>query len=366
MGERMGIRIDLTEAMFGETERRLCAFEGISVTTFRYASGVAGLRIGTRRGEVVILPFRGQQIWRARFDGREFAMRSMFDEPARSTTYLETYGAFLIHCGLTGIGAPEAGDSHPLHGELPSAPFEDAWLDLDEAAGRVTLGGVFRYAVAFSTRYTLTATLGIGRDETLIDCHLRLRNDKRTPMEVLYLAHINFRPSDGATLHYTAPYTPEAVRVRRSIPAHVRAGPGYAEFLEALAADPTLHHRLEPGLGFDPEVVFAIDAVADEAGWAHAVQRHADGSADYVAHRPDQAPRLNRWICRTPDQDAIGFSFPSTSSTLGRRNEVEAGRFVPLDGEREWHLDMRFGRLSADEADRRIEAIDRLMGRTTG
>ncbi|GIS11657.1 MAG: hypothetical protein CM15mP115_08080 [Alphaproteobacteria bacterium] len=47
-----------------------------------------------------MLPFKGQQIWRAGFDGRDLTMRSMFDEPVDTQVYLETYGAFMIHCGL--------------------------------------------------------------------------------------------------------------------------------------------------------------------------------------------------------------------------------------------------------------------------
>ena len=59
---------------------------------------------------------------------------------------------------------------------------------------------------------------------------------RRTPMELMYMAHANFRPHDHARLEYSAQYTPEHVRVRTSIPSHVKPAPGYTEFLAELAA----------------------------------------------------------------------------------------------------------------------------------
>ena len=96
------MRIELYDQMFNEKERSLCQFDAFSITTFRYNSGVAALRIINARGEIIVLPFQGQQIWRANFDGRDLTMRSMFDEPVSTRDYLENYGAFMIHCGITG------------------------------------------------------------------------------------------------------------------------------------------------------------------------------------------------------------------------------------------------------------------------
>ncbi len=109
-------------------------------------------------------------------------------------------------------------------------------------------------------------------------------NLKHTPMEFMYMAHVNFRPVDNGRLVYSAPCTPEHVRVRKSIPSHVQPGPGYREFLEELAVHPERHNVLAPDLTFDPEIVFTIDYLADNDGWAHTMQVHPDGSADYVRH----------------------------------------------------------------------------------
>ena len=124
----MAIRVELQRRSFGEKERLVAEGAGLSVSAFRYDSGIEALRLRNRRGECIILPFKGQQIWSANFDGREIGMRSMFREPVATERYLETYGAFFIHCGVTAIGAPGPEDDHPLHGELPSAPYQRCLL----------------------------------------------------------------------------------------------------------------------------------------------------------------------------------------------------------------------------------------------
>lgn len=354
------MRITLHDAMFSEMERVLCECDAFSVSTFRYASGVAGLRVKNVRGEAILLPFQGQQIWRARFDGRGLTMRSMFDEPRPTRVYLETYGGFLIHCGLTGLGAPGPQDSHPLHGELPNAPFQSAWLDVDEPEGRLTVAGSYQHTVAFSTNYRATIETSFMAGSALIDVSVEVENLKQTPMDLMYLGHANFRPVDHGELHYTAHYDPQSVRVRRSIPSHVTPKPGYAEFLEALAEDPTAHHLLKPGLGFDPEVVFEIDMTSDETGFAHALQKHPDGTADYVRCRPDQAPLCTRWICRTPDQDGLGIAFPSTSGVEGYTAEKAKGRVVSVDAGDSWRIDMQLGLLTPDETQATLKMIETL------
>lgn len=355
----MSVRIEITKAMFDSAEKHLCRMGDFAVSTFRYDSGIEALRVKNARGEIIVLPFKGQQIWRAVFDGRDLTMKSMFEEPVATSTYLETYGAFFIHCGITGMGAPGPSDRHPLHGELPNAPFQKSWLVFDEKANKLTIGGSYRYTVAFASNYMATAEIGMEAKSALLDVSLAVENLKKTPMDLMYLAHANFRPADNGELHYTAPYTKQAVRVRESIPAHITPKPGYPEFLQQLAANPVIHHRLKPELAFDPEVAFTIDMKTDAEGFAHALQKRPDGTADYIRYQPSQAPMCIRWICRTPDQDAIGMAFPSTSGVEGYTAEKAKGQLITLDGGKTWRVDMRMGLLTTGETAKVIEVIDR-------
>lgn len=358
----MTTRLDLSPAMFGDKERPLAAMGGFSISTFRYDSGIAALRVKNRRGEIIVLPYKGHQIWRAAFDGRDLTMKSMFEEPVVTTTYLETYGAFFIHCGLTAMGAPGPGDRHGLHGELPNAPFQKGWIVFDEAAGTVTVAGSYEYTVAFSNHYLATSQYVMGEDSALLGVSLKVDNLKQTPMDLMYLAHANFRPADDGELIYTAPYTAAAVRVRRAIPPHITPKPGYPEFLAELARDPVIHHQLAPGLAFDPEVAFTIDMQAGPDGIAHALQKRPDGTADYIGYQPRQTPMCIRWICRTPDQDAIGMAFPSTSETEGYTAEKKKGNVVAVGGGESWRVDMRMGLLTPPETQAMVDTIRRIRG----
>ena len=358
----MPIRIDLSSVHFGEKERLLAEGGGFAVSAFRYDSGIAALRVKNKRGEIIVLPFRGHQIWACVFDGRDLTMKSMFKEPVQTQAYLETYGAFFIHCGATAIGAPGPTDRHPLHGELPLAPFQKGWAEIDEAKGTCAITGTYEHTVAFSYHYLATSTHVMGADSTLLDVSLQVDNLKKTAMDVMYLAHANFRPVDNGEFHYSAPYTPEAVRVRKSIPAHITAKPGYKEFLEELGRNPKLHHVLKPGLAFDPEVAMMIDMKAGKDGFAHAVFKRPDGTGDYMRHRPDQCGQCVRWICRTPDQDAMAVAFPSTSEVEGYTAEKKKGLYVALDGGKSWRVDMRMGALSKAETDAVIAEIQKING----
>ena len=356
----MSIRVALYKHLFNEKEKPLFHFGEFTASTFLFDSGVHALRIKNSRGAIIVLPFQGLQVWRAEFDGRELTMRSMFEQPKNTQTYLETYGAFLIHCGINGLGAPGPTDNHPLHGELPNAPMDSAWLDIDEVNGRVTVAAEYQHTIAFSTNYNATLSTTMTTGSALLDVDVAVENLKKTPMDLMYLAHANFRPVDNGELIYSTEYSAQRVRVRQSIPAHVTPKPGYKEFLAELAQDPTRHHVFKPDLAFDPEVAFEIDLATDAEGYAHALQKHPGGFSDYIRYRPENVPVCMRWICRTPDQDGLGVAFPSTSGVEGYTIEKGKGRVSTVAGGDTWRLAMQMGHLTEAETKEAIRAIDEI------
>jgi hypothetical protein len=354
--------IHLTPEMFTDRERPLVEHGPLSAGAFRYESGVCALRVANELGQLVLLPFQGQQIWSAQFGGRELAMRSMFSQPRPTQAYLETYGAFLVHCGATAMGVPTAEDSHPLHGELPNAPYDRAWLATGEDARGpyLALSGEYEHTVAFNHHYIARPEVRLHAGATRFPISITIHNLKRSSMELMYLAHVNFRPVDDGRLIYTAYCTPEHVRVRKSIPSHVHAPAGYAEFLAELSKHPERHNVLAPGMAFDPEVVFFIDYLADADGWAHSMQLHPDGSADYIAHRPAELNHGVRWISRTADQDCLGIILPATAEPEGYHAEKAKGNIRTLDAGQSVRFEMEAGYVSAAEApqlERAIRAI---------
>ncbi len=353
--------IHLHQNQFSELEKPLAEFGGLKASTFLYPSGIHGVRLQNELGQMTILPFRGQQIWHLEFYGRTLTMKSMFEMPYPAP-YLQSYGAFLIHCGATAMGVPGANDDHPLHGELPDAPYQKAQLLIGEdSRGRyIAITGTYQHTVAFSQNYVASPCIKLYENQSQFPIHFKLENLKNTPMDYMYMAHANFRPIDNSELKYSAKVSSQTVRVRTSIPSHVKPPKGYAEFLEQLSENPSLHHHLKPGLGFDPEVVFFIDYLSDTQGWAHSLQVHPNGTSDYIAHKPSELDHAVRWISRTPDQDCLGIILPATAEPEGLTAERAKGNMKTLAPHGEFSFSLEVGALEEAETKRVQTKIEQL------
>ncbi len=360
--------IHLTPAMFTDKEQLLVEAPGsagqtLDAYTFRFNSGVCGLRLVSNVGELVMLPYQGQQVWSATFNGRDLTMKSMFDQPYPTRVFLETFGGFMQHCGITAVGGPGPEDTHPLHGELPNAPYETAALVLgeDENGTYIGLTGQYQYAVAFSHSYLAVPMTKLYEGSTIFTVSMTITNLKQSPQELLYLTHVNFKPVNDGRLVYSAIPTPEHVRVRSSIPSHITPGPGYVEFIEELGRHPEVHHVLAAEMAFDPEAVFFIDYLPDEGGWAHSMQFHPDGSVDYIGHMPSQLPFGTRWISRTPDQDAIAMVEAGTCEPEGYTAEKAKGNVKTIPAGGTFRADFRIGALSPDEAQAMATVVEKVI-----
>ena len=169
-----GTRIYLHAAFFTDRGATFRENGALAVSLFRFDSGVLGLRIKNARGEVVILPFQGQQVWSCAFEGRELTMKSMFDQPYPTLDYLGTYGGFLLHCGATAMGVPSEKDTHPLRGELPNAPYQQAYIETgsDDRGKYVAVGGQYRHIVAFNHNYLAEPRLTLYENVTMLSAIL--------------------------------------------------------------------------------------------------------------------------------------------------------------------------------------------------
>jgi hypothetical protein len=336
--------IHLYKHAFSELERVLLETTDFKVSTFIYPSGVCAVRLENSKGHLIMLPFQGQQIWDAVLHGRRLTMHSMFIEPKPTHAYLENYGGLLLHCGVTAMGVPAPTDTHPLHGELPNAPYQTAFLQLseDEHGEYIALGGSYQHTVAFAHNYVARPEVRFYANSSRVGVQLKIENLKASPMDLMYLAHLNLRPKDEAEIMYSAKVTPQTVRIRSSIPAHAKFSHQALAQLEQLKQNPELHHVLKTGVSYDPEVVFFIDYLADSNGWAHSLQVHPDGSADHVMHRPSQLPIGVRWITRTPDQDGFGLVLPATAEPTGYETEKASGRVLTVAPKATWSCEYAF------------------------
>ena len=356
--------IQLFPWMFGRQENNLVSIGSMSATLFTFTTGICGIRIITPIGEVILLPFQGQQIWSAKFHGRELGMSSMVKMPVQSMDFLSNFGGFLVHCGATAVGGPSKEDTHPLHGELPNAAYGSADLvtGQDDQGPFIGIGGSYHHVAAFGQNYLAEPLVKVYQNTSRLRGNMVITNLKKTPMELFYLAHINFKPEDYSRLVYSAQCTPEHVRVRASIPAHIHPGKGYRELLESFISHPELHHELKPGMAYDPEVVFFIDYLTDPEGWAYSMQIHPDGTADFLQHKPSQLRKATRWISRTPDQDAIAIAEPGTAEPEGYLAEKAKGNTLILAPSGKFKCDLEFGLLQEPEVNPMVKKIQQIVG----
>jgi hypothetical protein len=185
----------LRDHFFTDRETTLVDAGELKATLFTYSTGVKAVRIVNAKGSATLLPFMGQAVWRCDFLGRELTMKSIYDEPQAGAAYGETYGFFIMHCGLTAMGNPTAADTHPGHGELPLARYERAWVETgaDDKGPWIAVGGVYTHRRCFEANYTFRPTVRLRAGATALEIDVSFTNQKDLPLEYYYLCHVNHR-----------------------------------------------------------------------------------------------------------------------------------------------------------------------------
>lgn len=339
--------LDLGQVAYGPVPASLMQIGRVTVEAFRYRSGVAALRVLNGVGEVVILPFHGQQIWDVQFHGRRLTMASMFDEPQQSRVYVENYGTFFLHCGATAMGIPGPEDTHKLHGELPNAQYQEASLAFWQEDGRtvIEISGGYEHREAFGHHYLFRPALKIVEGSGQMDLHVELTNLRHSPMAFMYLAHANFRPIDGARIVDSVPDGPDSQRVAPRVP--FASGCNEPDDFVALRTRPERHRDVVPG---PLDVLIGLDCEAGKDGWFSAMQTIPGGGADFISFRPEQLGSAIRWITRNGDEDALGLVLPGTAEVGGLAAARRQGKLVTLAPRQSFSADIRLGALTPEEA----------------
>lgn len=357
----------LNKAMFTEKENLILESSSMRAYAFRYSTGVEAVRVENEKGYFIILPYQGQQIWRANFLGQELTMQTTFDEPVATDNFLASYGCFLMHCGVTAMGCPSDKDNHAQHGELPVAIYKDAYLisGVDEKGEYIAVSGSIEGKVSFTRNYLFTPQCRLYSDSTLLDVTVNLKNLRSKPFTYMYLCHINFRPVDGAELIYSAKYDKEHFKVHKIVPANM--APDKAKelkaYMDALQKDPTIHHKVgAPGQVYDPEICSTVIYTPDENNRAHTMQLLPDGTAFYVNHPADTLPIGIRWISRTGDENSMGMVLPATAEHLGYTHAEKNGQLKELAPHSEITFNMYAGLLEKDNAKKTAEHINSVSG----
>ncbi|WBU56322.1 DUF4432 family protein [Paracoccus sediminicola] len=356
--------IPLHPDQFTAAPRELARFGGLDAIAFRYATGVAALRLANARGMVEILPFMGQIIWHGEFDGVRLGMESQFDSPREADSIIGTYGCLGFHSGLLANGVPTARDDHPVHGEFPVCAMDEAWLEVgsDNNGAFIRLCGARSYIAGFGPHYRATPSVTLHETGSMIGWTMRVENRSSFPMPLQYMAHLNPAFVEGAEICQPAPFTPDRTQVRQAVPAHVTPNPDYLALIDRLAQDPSAMRRLgQPE--YDPEQVFYIrEPAMDADGIAHLMLRRPEGDGIAVAYRPAQFPKLVRWILANGDTRVAAFALPSTCEPEGRAAELEKGNVIELAPGATAEFGLSFGYVDTQEAEALASAIAKIGG----
>ncbi|MFO2463422.1 aldose 1-epimerase family protein [Pseudomonas sp. 15FMM2] len=339
-------RIPLYRALFDEQEKVLLQSAHFKVSAWVYPSGVLALGLENSRGRLVVLPYQGQMIWSAVFDGCDLTMTNLFEQPRPSPTVIGTYGCFMFHSGLLRNGCPAPADDHALHGEMPCATMDSAWLEIGE--GFLRLGGEHEYAQGFGDRYRAEPCVTLHAGSALFDIAMNVRNLAGKPMDLMYMAHMNYAYVEDARL--VEPFGMQRLRLRSSVPDHVKPTPAWSAYMAQLAEHPGQLATLDQPELYDPEIVFFFDDVGTDAqGQAHFLLEHPNGAAFYTRYRPEQFEHAARWILYNPDQQVAAFVLPSTCEPEGYAAEMAKGNVRSLAAGASAAFSVTTGYLSAPE-----------------
>ncbi len=325
--------IALPKVLFGEKERTFAETDGVSVSLFRYDTGVEAVRLSNERGHVIVLPFLGQMLWEGSFDGVRLGLGHHFPAPRPAHVITGTYGCLTFHSGLLANGCPSLKDTHQLHGEFSCASLESAALEIgrDTAGSYVRLHGTYEFIEGFGPHYLATPSVTLRPGETQVSVAMQVENHSYLPMDLMYMCHINMPFVPGGRILQGAAFTPENVRVRTAIPAHVHPSPAYRALLDELAHDPGRMATLDPALSFDPEQVFYVSNLPrDGAGLTQVMLRRPEGDGFLVEYDQRQFPYLVRWLYNNPDTQVAAIALPATCYPEGHAAEKAAGRVREL------------------------------------
>ncbi|PHR25855.1 MAG: DUF4432 domain-containing protein [Desulfotalea sp.] len=346
-------KIVLKKEFFTEARHRIYQGGEFFVETWRYASGIEALTIGNSRGHITVLPYMGQMIWDAVFDGVDLTMKNMFNQPLPSSTIIETYGCYLYHSGLLRNGCPGPSDSHPLHGEMPCAPMDTAEIifGTDGDGDYLGIAGSYEYVMGFGDHYRAEPSIRLRPGSGLFDVRMAVTNLGGAEMELMYMCHLNPLFQKDAEVIQPMAYTAGNVITRTSIPGHVNPTPEWLDFLKQVAAHPEKMARLSEVEKYNPEFVFFLrNPGVDSSGKTHFLLKLKDGSSCYCGYSPKEFDHAVRWIMANPDQQVAAFVLPGTCEPEGYSAEKAKGNIKILQAGQSRVFHVRTGLLAQAES----------------
>lgn len=323
---KMKSYIYLCKEQFSREERIIFQNDKLSAVTFKYNSGIEAIKLSNGKGSVTILPFYGQIIWDAEFNGQTLKMKNMFNEPKLGTIITDTYGCFAFHSGLIRNGCPAPDDDHPLHGEMPCSVMDKAWLVFDENS--LGVGGEFEYVKGFGDHYLAKPEVVLYEDSSLFDINMQVTNLASVEMPLQYMCHMNYCYEHGAIFSQNIP--DDAIQLRQTIPAHVKPTTEWLAFNEKIKGGEYILSSLDNDAMYNPEIVFFMDNLQQYQENLEYRMRSPKGYNYLTKFSSHQFNYATRWILYNDDQQVGAFVLPATCRPEGYLAAKNAGSLIML------------------------------------
>lgn len=318
--------IYLYKEQFGHEERVLFKNDQLSAVGFKYNSGIEAIKLINSKGFIIVLPFYGQIIWDVEFNGQTLKMRNMFTEPKVGTTIIDTYGCFAFHSGLIRNGCPSPEDDHPLHGEMPCAKMDRAWLIIDDSI--LGISGEFEYVKGFGDHYLAQPEVILHADSSLFDINMQVTNLASVEMPLQYMCHMNYCYEHGATFSQNVP--DNAIQLRQTIPAHVKPTEQWLTFNEEIKQGKYILSSLENDELYNPEIVFFMDNLRQYQEQLE-YRMHSPKGHNYITRFSSREFNYaTRWILYNADQQVGAFVLPATCRPEGYLAAKNSGALIMM------------------------------------
>lgn len=320
-------KFPLGKDVFKPTERILIESDEFKVTGFKYNSGVEAIKIENSKGHLVILPFMGQMIWDAFFIGEDLCMENMFSEPKMSNEIVGTYGCFAFHSGLIRNGCPSSQDDHPLHGEMPCAKMDNAWLEISEDV--ITIKGQYEYVMGFGDHYLATPSIRLEAHSSLFDICMQVQNLASVVMPLQYMCHMNAAYFANAQMTQNVP--DEVIKLRETVPGHVKPTSKWFDFNESLKIKNRPIKTLSTPKMYDPEIVYFADDLSLYTDKAEFEMKIDNGKKLVTYFDTNQFNYATRWILFNGDQKVGAYVLPATCRPEGHLAAQNSGSLIYLE-----------------------------------
>ena len=358
------MRIDVREDFFTETKKNFVDAGELKASLFTYSTGVKAIMLENNTGYITILPYMGQMIWDAVFGGRSLKMKNSFREPRHAKHFLETYGCYLMHCGVLAMGCPSPEDTHVHHGELTIAKYDSTQIvtGKDERGKYIGVLGSLEYNRAFGDHYMVNPFVRLYEGSSILGIDFVCKNLSAYDMDFMYMCHINNRSVSGGRIVQSHPWTSETMLIRKTVPQYNEINQSFLDLQDAIEKDVKLTQNITEETVYDPEIVMFLRApVTDKDGFAHFMYVNPDGSADYTAYKPKELPCCVRWMVKHKNWESMGLVLPGTAEPEGYLEEKRKGNVKVIQGHGEYSISIKTGYLPKEQVAEEERIIEDIM-----